>query len=57
MKLSHHDCIRWLLATASARGDISYVKLLAAEAGKQKTDVMSQALTVACYKGRVAVVD
>ncbi len=53
MKLSRLDNIRWLLATASARGDIKNVKLLAAETSKHATNVLSQALTIACYRGRV----
>jgi hypothetical protein len=57
MKFSHYKPVTWLLATASARGDINTVRLLAARAGLIATEVMSQALRVACYNGRVKVVD
>ncbi len=46
-----------VIVTASARGDLSNVKLLAAETGTHSTDVMSQALTLACNNGRNDVVD
>jgi ankyrin repeat protein len=57
MKLSHDKRVRWLLATASACGDIKAVRLLAAQAGITATEVMSQALRAACYIGNVKVVD
>jgi hypothetical protein len=57
MKLSYSDSVKWLLATASARGDIDTVKLLAAQNEITSTKAMSQALRAAFYQGRVTVVD
>jgi hypothetical protein len=57
MKFSHNERVRWLLATASARGDINTVRSLAVQASLTAKDAMSQALRAACYKGKVEVVD
>jgi hypothetical protein len=57
MQLSHSERVRWLLATAGACGNIDTVRLLAAQTGVTSTEAMSQALRVACYLGKVKVVD
>jgi ankyrin repeat protein len=57
MKLSHDDRVTWLLATASARGDIDTVKLLTAQTASQAIHDTSHALRCACYNGRGDVVD
>jgi hypothetical protein len=57
MKLSHDDRVTWLLATASARGDIDTVKLLVAQTGSQAIHDTSHALRCACYTGKSNVVD
>jgi ankyrin repeat protein len=57
MKLSHDDSVTWLLATASARGDIDTVKLLTAQTASQAIHDTSHALRCACYNGRGDVVD
>jgi ankyrin repeat protein len=57
MKLSHDERVRWLMATASARGDINTVRLLALQAGLTATEATSQALRVACYNGSGNVVN
>jgi hypothetical protein len=44
MKLSHDDRVTWLLATASARGDIDTVKLLTAQTASQAIHDTSHAL-------------
>jgi hypothetical protein len=56
MTLSHTDRIRWLLVTACARGDMSDIQRLATQVDSDVTRVMSQALRVACYRGRDDVV-
>jgi ankyrin repeat protein len=55
MRLSRD--MRWLLATASACGDIDAVRLLAVQAGVTSTEAMSLALRVACSNGNGKVVD
>jgi hypothetical protein len=57
IQLSHDERVRWRLATASARGDINIVRLLAAQVERDHTSVMSHALRTASYNGRVDVVD
>jgi hypothetical protein len=57
MKLTHDDSATWLLATASARGDIDTVKLLTAQTASQAIHDTSHALGCACYNGRGDVVD
>jgi hypothetical protein len=57
MKLSLDKRARWLLATASACGDIDTVRILAAETGLTATEAMSQALKAACYEKKVKVID
>jgi hypothetical protein len=44
MKLSHDDSVTWLLATASASGDIDTVKLLTAQTASQAIHDISHAL-------------
>jgi hypothetical protein len=43
-KVSRDDSVNWILATASAHGDLNTVRLLAAQAGTSATDAVSQAL-------------
>jgi hypothetical protein len=57
IQLSHDERVTWRLATASARGDINTVRLLAAHVERDHTNVMSHALRTASYRGRVDVVD
>jgi hypothetical protein len=57
MKFSYDDRVTWLLATASARGDIDTVKLLTAQTASHATQDTSHALICACYNGRGDVVD
>jgi hypothetical protein len=59
IRLSHDERMKWLLTTASARGDINSVRSLAtcSQAGKDDTVVISHALRVACSNGRADVVD
>jgi hypothetical protein len=56
MTLSHTDRITWLLIAACARGDMSDIQQLATQVDSDVTRVMSQALRVACYRGRDDVV-
>jgi hypothetical protein len=57
IQLSHDERVTWWLATASARGDINTVRLLAAQVERDHTNVMSRALRSASYTGRADVVD
>lgn len=57
MKLSHDDNVIWLLAAASACGDINSVRMVATQTGIAATVAMSYALRSACYRGKFAVVD
>jgi ankyrin repeat protein len=56
MHLSYTDRIRWTFVTACVRGDLSDIQQLATRIHSDKTDVMSQALRVACDNGRQDVV-
>jgi hypothetical protein len=57
IQLSHDERVRWRLASASARGDINTVRLLAAHVERDHTNVMRHLLKTASYAGRVDVVD
>jgi hypothetical protein len=57
MKLSPADTIKWLLMTASARGDINTVRQLVRREALYTSDVVSDGLRVACDSGRTNVVD
>jgi hypothetical protein len=59
MQLSDDDVVRWVLTTASARGDIDNVKLLTVglQTGPTSTRTVSQALKGACYMGKMKVVN
>lgn len=56
MKPSRDDCVKWLLTTASAHGDINKVRVFALQAGVTSTEAISQALGAACYQNKVEVV-
>jgi ankyrin repeat protein len=56
MQLSQSDRIKWMLFTASARGNMSDIKQLVTQVDSDATHVMSQALRVACLCGRDDVV-
>jgi hypothetical protein len=62
MKLSQADVTRWLLATASARGDLDTVKRLAGElrstfkSSLQLKSILEQALRLAAYNGQHHVI-